>query len=78
MNTERVTADGDVRTASATMAWFLRSRPTGSTLTGASDPAGRPCRQRRVGGDQDLGITGAGGELRGELERVAEVAARLA
>ena len=26
--TERVTADGAVRTASATIAWFLRSRPT--------------------------------------------------
>ena len=35
MNTERVTADGAVRTAMATIAWFLRSRPTASTLTGA-------------------------------------------
>ena len=31
-NTDRVTADGDVRTASATIAWFFRSRPTGRTL----------------------------------------------
>ncbi len=35
MKTERVTADGAVRTASATIAWFLRSRPTGRTLIGA-------------------------------------------
>ena len=34
--TERVTADDAVRTARATMAWFLRSRPTGRTVTGAS------------------------------------------
>ncbi len=36
MKTERVTADGDVRTARATIAWFFRSRPTGRTLIGAS------------------------------------------
>ena len=35
MNTDRVTADGEVRTASATIAWLRRSRPTASTLTGA-------------------------------------------
>ena len=35
-NTDRVTADGAVRTASATMAWFFRSRPTDRTLTGAA------------------------------------------
>ncbi len=34
--TERVTADGAARTARATIAWFLRSRPTGSTRIGAS------------------------------------------
>ena len=36
MKTERVTAVGDPRTARATMAWFLRSRPTCRTLTGAA------------------------------------------
>ena len=37
--TDRVTADGAVRTASATIAWFLRSRPTGRTVIGAPDRA---------------------------------------
>ena len=32
-NTERVTPDGAGRTASATIAWFCRSRPTWRTLT---------------------------------------------
>ncbi len=35
MKADRVTDDGAARTARATMAWFLRSRPTDSTLTGA-------------------------------------------
>src|SRR3954453_15987837 len=46
--TERVTHDGCVRTARATIAWFFRSRPTWRTRTGASRrrgaaalPAGR-------------------------------------
>jgi hypothetical protein len=37
--TDRVTADGDVRTASATMAWFFRSRPTDRTVIGAETRA---------------------------------------
>ena len=73
--TERVTADGEVRTASATIAWFLRSRPTGRTLTGAATRPGRIGRQRGVGRDEDLGVARAGRELGGELQGVAEVAA---
>ena len=38
-NTERVTADGAVRTASATIAWFFRDRPTDRTLIGAPTDA---------------------------------------
>ena len=37
--TERVTADGAVRTARATIAWFFRSRPTGRTVTFAGTVA---------------------------------------
>ncbi len=33
-------------------------------------------RERAVGGDEDLGVAGAPGELRGELQRITEVAGR--
>ena len=36
MNADCVRADGSVRTASAAIAWLLRSRPTGRTWIGAS------------------------------------------
>ena len=52
-NTERVTADGAVRTASATIAWFLRSRPTGGPGP-ARRPGRRRGRERGVGRDEDL------------------------
>ena len=73
-----MTADGDVCTASATMAWFLRSRPTGRTLTLARDPAGRIGRERGVRRHEDLRVAGARRELGGQLQGIAEVAAALA
>ena len=42
-------------------------------MTGAR-PGRWARRQRRVGRDEDLRVAGAGGELGGELQRVAEVA----
>ena len=45
--TERVTADGAVRTASATIAWFLRSRPTGRTVIWRVDRGRRPASRAR-------------------------------
>ena len=76
MNADWVRAEGSVRTASAAIAWLLRSRPTGRTWIGASTSVVGVRRERAVGGDEDLGVAGAPGELRGELQRITEVAGR--
>ena len=74
-NTERVTADGAVRTASATIAWFLRSRPTCKTLTGAETVTVGGVASAASVATRICAPAGAARQLRGELERVAEVAA---
>ncbi len=78
MNTDRVTADGAVRTASATIAWFRCDATDGQDPDRRIDGAGRRRREGSVRPDQDLRVARASGQLAGQLERVAEVAARAA
>ena len=74
--TDRVTADGAVRTASATIAWLWRWRPTVIVRTGAETLTVGSGRDRAVGHDEDLGVAGPRRERRGEAERVGHVARR--
>ena len=70
-----MTADGDVRTRQGDDGLVLALPPDGQDLDPARDTRrGRPRGQRRVGRDQDLGVARARGELRRELQGVAEVA----
>ena len=74
--TDRVTPDEPPRTASATIAWFLRSRPDledGDRVL--QRRRRRPC-ERRVRGHEDLRVPGPCRERIGEVERVAQVAGR--
>ncbi len=76
--TDRVTADGAVRTARATIAWLRvpRSLPTRRTRTLASTAVvGIDARAASVA-IEHLGVAGLRRELRGELEGVAQVSGR--